>query len=221
MAAAFFDVDGTLWAEQSMVSFYRSYLLWHQSDTASTEWAAFLAAGEQQQRSGASREDLNRWFYARCFTGLPVARVREAAQQWYRERVNRPGFLFSRVLERAREHRAQGHELVFVSGSFADILEPLARSLEVTEVLAAPLEIRGSNYTGQLLGPPTIGAGKAAAVERFLRARSLRAEECFGYADDASDQDFLECFPHPTVVVREQAEVPAFASARGWAVLRV
>jgi HAD superfamily hydrolase (TIGR01490 family) len=218
--AAFFDVDGTLWAEKSLLSFYRTYLDHEDPGSADRAWASFERDVERLQRAGVPREEQNRWFYRTRFAGLPVKRAAELARVWFAERSARSGFFLQAVMNRARSHVRQGDLVVLLTGSFREIVEPLAARIGTALMITAPLCVRSGRYTGELDGPPTIGAGKAVALAAFLDERGIDPASTFGYGDDVSDVPFLERIANPVAIVTGGVGEPAFATERGWEVLR-
>jgi HAD superfamily phosphoserine phosphatase-like hydrolase len=107
-----------------------------------------------------------------------------------------------------------------VSGSFPAVLTHLARRLGVRHLLATTLEVADGRYTGKILAPQTIGAGKALAIKQFLAGNGGHAEMCHAYGDDLSDLPMLEGVGHPTVV-RGDPALEAHAKAMGWRILPV
>ncbi len=106
-----------------------------------------------------------------------------------------------------------------MSGSFPAVLAPLAQRLGVDHLLATTLESVGGRYTGEILPPQTIGAGKADAIAAFLRSKEAEAQDSYAYGDDISDLPMLEAVGHPTVVAGD-CTLLAHAHRAGWPVLR-
>lgn len=217
---AFFDVDHTLWNETSLLTFYEAFLRQQHGTDGSSSWSSFLARVEAQRAAGTSREDLNAWFYRECFHGVEVERIDQVATAWWQARAPRQSFWVHSVLERLARHRDAGDDVVLVTGSFRELVAPLARHVGATAMLVAPLEEAAGAYTGRLLGPPMIGPGKAAAVAAYMDARRLSHADTWGYGDDATDVPFLERTAHPVVVAREGSPLVEVARARGWSTLR-
>lgn len=213
---AFFDVDHTLWNETSLLTFYEAFLRREHGTHGSSEWSGFLARVEAQRAAGTSREDLNAWFYRECFGGVEVERIDHVAKAWWQARATRPGFWVHSTLARLARHRDAGDDVVLVTGSFRELVAPLARHVGATATLAAPLEEAAGAYTGRLLGPPMIGAGKAAAVAAYMDARRLPRASAWGYGDDPTDIAFLEHTAHPVVIARAGSPMLEVARTRGW-----
>ncbi len=212
---AFFDVDDTLISVKSLLRFQE---YWYEATGDVAGRAAYEADMADLRRSDASWEILNRRFY-RHFAGRSVAEVETRGYAWFRlVEASTPNLFHGPVVDCLRRHQEAGEEAVFVSGSFPAVLRPVAERLGVRHVLATTMEVADGRYTGEILAPQTIGAGKAVAVGAFLRRRGVRAEDCHAYGDDISDLALLEAVGHPTAV-RGGRGLEALAAARGWRII--
>ncbi|PWC45785.1 HAD family hydrolase [Azospirillum sp. TSO22-1] len=212
---AFFDVDDTLIAAKSMFSF-QDFWYAHTGDDVGR--AAFEAEMTRLRAGDAPWEVLNRRYYAH-FAGRAVAEVEAVGEAWFRHlEATVAGLYHAPIVAELRRHQAAGEEPVFVSGSFPALLAPVASRLGVRYVLATTMEVEDGRYTGCILPPQTIGAGKATAVRRFLDGRGVPAAACFAYGDDISDLPMLEAVGNPRVVAGGRG-LAAHAAAVGWPVL--
>ncbi|MDP9525302.1 HAD-IB family hydrolase [Pseudomonas idahonensis] len=215
---AFFDVDETLISIKSMFSFQRFYLQ-RKLGKAQGERAHQSATRRmrQWQADGVDRTTINRRFYE-VFNGHRPGPLRETAHVWYHQLATAPGFFIDAALTALRQHQEAGHSVAFVSGSAMDFLQPLADDLGVSYLLANQMEVKDDRYTGQLIEPQTIGAGKREVVSRLLTELRIDPAACHGYGDHLSDVPMLEYLGHPHVVVHDPAML-ALANARGWPLL--
>lgn len=212
---AFFDVDDTLISVKSLLRF-QDY--WYAVTGDAAGRAAYEADMADLRRSDASWEILNRRFY-RHFAGRRVAEVAARGRDWFAAvEAATPGLFHVPVVDCLRRHQAAGEEAVFVSGSFPAVLQPVADRLGVRHVLATTMAVADGCYTGEILAPQTIGAGKAAAAADFLRRRGVHPAACHAYGDDVSDLALLESVGHPTAV-RGGRGLEILAEERGWRII--
>lgn len=212
---AFFDVDDTLISVKSMLSFQD---FWYEQTGDIDGQFAYREDLRRHLHPGASWEFLNRLYY-RHFAGRVPGQVAALGREWLRwEKANRPAFYHPRPLAELREHQRVGRAVVFVSGSFPALLNPIAEELGVEHVLATRLEVHDGVYTGEIHPPQTIGEGKAEAIRRFLQARQVAPALCFAYGDDVSDMPMLESVGQPTVVSGGR-ELEQRARTQGWRVI--
>ena len=84
-----------------------------------------------------------------------------------------------------------GHGVGLVSGGFAQIVVPIAKSLGITHVRSNTLEIVDGFITGNLLGPIIDRAGKAEALLDFARLENISIRNTIAIGDGANDLDMI------------------------------
>ena len=100
-----------------------------------------------------------------------------------------------RVTAGAREliaaiHRAGG-KAAAVSGGFSQILEPLAKDLELDFQRANTLEIFDGKLTGKTIGPVIDRSAKAAALAEWAQELGLTAVSTIAVGDGANDLEMM------------------------------
>lgn len=217
---AFFDVDGTILRLRSMLTFQKFY--YHHR----VRFAPLGALNAWRSRlwwsynilTQRDRHVVNRKYYE-SFRGRRQAEVREFARRWYEhEKGSRAQLFISDTIKAIEKHRENGVEIVLVSGSFVEILEPLASELGARHCLATILEVQDGRYTGRILPPQMIGDGKARAIRTFLADMQAPATECFAYGDHHTDIPMLETVGRP-VAIGGDARLTEHALSRGWEIL--
>src|SRR5690606_24464858 len=93
---AFFDLDGTLITEKSLLSFFAFYLEVEELARLA-RWVEFSRELAARMAGGAQREQLNAWFYRNALAGIRVDRLRELAARWCSERCSDSIFFNARV----------------------------------------------------------------------------------------------------------------------------
>jgi len=211
-SVAFFDVDDTLISVKSMLSFQD---FWYGQTGDSDGEKAYRQDLKKHWQPGACWASLNRLYY-RHFAGRSEREVVDRGRQWFvRTKDESAPFYHPRPLSELRAHQREGRAVVFVSGSFPALLQPIAEELGVEHVLATRLEVSNGRYTGEILPPQTIGDGKVTAIRGFIEAHGLVAEQCYAYGDDISDFPMLESVGRPTVVTGGR-DLEAKARCLGW-----
>lgn len=100
-----------------------------------------------------------------------------------------------RVTTGAREliaaiHRAGG-KVAAVSGGFSQVLEPLAKDLELDFHRANTLEIVDGKLTGKTIGPVIDRSAKAAALAEWARELGLAEGATIAVGDGANDLEMM------------------------------
>jgi HAD superfamily hydrolase (TIGR01490 family) len=210
--AAIFDLDGTLIrgtsAERLLVPWLLEQGVIGAGQLASA--AALAAAYPFVGRTRALRRN-KRWI-----SRVPVEAVASRMDRFLDEAVA-PRWC-APVLARLEELRALGLEVFLLSGAPDFIVEAVGARLRVNGVVATPMEVRDSVYTGRLGGTHVFADAKLTALWALARDRELDLPASWGFADHLSDIPFLEAFGHP-VVVSPSGELRQVAEERGWEVV--
>ncbi|MGC4961207.1 HAD-IB family hydrolase [Gordonia sp. DT218] len=117
-----------------------------------------------------------------------------------------------------RAHREMGHRIVIASSATRFQIEPIAREIEADHALATDVEVIDGIVTGEILGRPLWGPGKAAAVRALAREHEMDLDASFAYSDGNEDIPYLESVGHPAAVSPRYG-LRAEAQARGWPIL--
>lgn len=139
--------------------------------------------------------------------GESKSRVEEYAgtfcEHWVRPR------LIESVQARLREHLSSGHRVVLLSASPEIYVVPIARMLEIPEVVCTRIRSEGDTWTGRLDGANCKGAEKVTALQRHLGVERWPGES-WGYGDSKSDYPVLRWVSEGYLVSRngELSRIP-------------
>lgn len=215
-AAAFFDLDKTVIAKSSTLAFGRPFFhggLINRRAVLKTAYAQFvfsLAGADAQQM-----ERLRAQITAMC-TGWDVATVHDIVRETLHEIVD--PLVFAEAADLIEEHRAAGREIVIVSSSGAEMVEPIGEMLGVDRVVATRMVTEDGRYTGEIEFY-AYGENKAVAVREVAAEGGYDLADCYAYSDSITDLPMLEAVGHPTAVNPDRALRKA-ALERGWPAVR-
>ena len=205
VAAAIFDVDGTLVRGGTERLFFRHLVLtgrlspgraWH-----------FLLRLAAAPRKPAPQQNLPGGDGGR-YPGVPGPPLLQAANP---PRL-RPG-----ALSRLRAHQAKQHKIILLTGSLAFLMHPLKEFLGADWLIATELARRHHLLTGQIAGIHPRGQNKRLLLEELARNHGLDLSRSFAYGDHEEDIPVLECVGHP-VAVNPTRLLKREARRRGWPV---
>ncbi|MGS2716720.1 HAD family hydrolase [Eionea flava] len=210
---AFFDVDDTIISTKSMMGFIALYFTDINNENLKNK---FYTEVKELTNLGASWETMNEVYYS-YFKNFSTESVKKIANLWFFNNIEHPlGFYHKNIVKILKEHQSNGIECVFVSGSFQELLQPIADDLGVKHILSINLERKEGKYTGNIIPPQTIGTGKADAMRLFIEDKECLLSDCYAYGDDISDVPMLSIVGNP-VAVTGGRRLESYAKEHGWA----
>jgi HAD superfamily hydrolase (TIGR01490 family) len=214
-AAAFFDLDKTIIAGSSALAFSRPF---RRQGLISRR--AALRSGYAQlllvlSGADANTMDLLRRRITALCTGWDVAHVRAIVAETLLEIVQ--PMVYAEATELIAEHRADGDEIVVLSASGEEVVQPIAAMVGADSAVATRMTVVDGLYTG-VVEYYCYGEEKARAARRIAAERGYDLADCRAYSDSITDLPLLEAVGHPTVVNPDRA-LRREAVRRGWPVL--
>ena len=122
--------------------------------------------------------------------------------------------IYAEARDLIKAHHEQGHEVIIISASATDLVEPIARELGVDRTVGSQLGIKDGKYTGEVLFYCK-GPAKAEAINALAKERNYDLSKSFAYSDSATDLPMLEAVGHAVAVNPDRA-LKKEALARGW-----
>ena len=215
-ALAFFDVDNTLLRGASVyhlgrIAWKRGHLGWRDLSRFAWQQARFTSVGENHRHQLAVRDRA-----LELIAGHSVAELEEIAVETYD--VYLQSLLLPSVVERAREHLANGLEVWLITATPEACARVIAERLGLTGAIGTRIESVDGIFTGALVGSVMHGAHKAEAAGRLAAEKTVRLADCWAYSDSRNDIPLLELVGHQQVV-NPDAALARYAQARGWPVM--
>jgi HAD superfamily hydrolase (TIGR01490 family) len=214
--AAFFDLDRTLIRRSSALALAGSFrergVIGRGQLAKAAAWQLLFAArgaGAETVRKAAEDGLM-------LLEGFAVDDLRRMVADAM-EVVLKP-LVYREPLELVERHRDRGEPVYLVSATLQEIVEELARELDLDGAIGSVCEIEDGVYTGRSLRPAH-GEGKAAAVRELAGRESLDLAASTAYSDSHTDLPFLEAVGNP-VAVNPDRRLREIALDRGWPILR-
>nr|WP_321501716.1 HAD-IB family hydrolase [uncultured Dethiosulfovibrio sp.] len=179
MGIALFDFDGTLIEGDSCFLFHRK--VFGLPKVLSAALKASLLHGLSQDR----RHRMKQVFLSELWAGVSRDELRSHCEDFVPDLdlAMRPG-----AMDRLSWHLARGDQVVLVSASVSDWLEPWCRSHGVNSLIATELEDIGGILTGRIKGRNCRGPEK---VRRIKKAFQSLPEPVFVYGDSEGDREMF------------------------------
>lgn len=214
-AAAFFDLDKTVIAKSSTLAFGRPFFqggLINRRAVLKGAYAQFVfsLAGADADQMERMRSQITA-----MTTGWDVAVVHEIVRETLHGIVD--PLVYAEAADLIEAHQAAGREIVIVSSSGAEMVEPIGEMLGVDRVVATRMVTVDGKYTGEI-DFYAYGENKAAAMREVAAEKGWDLADCWAYSDSVTDLPMLAAVGHPTAVNPDKGLRKA-AVERGWPVL--
>ncbi|MFF0385452.1 HAD family hydrolase [Streptomyces sp. NPDC004286] len=215
-AAAFFDLDKTVIAKSSTLTFSKSFYqggLINRRAALRTAYAqfVFLVGGMDHDQMERMREYLS----ALC-KGWNVRQVREIVAETLHDLID--PIIYDEAASLIEEHHTAGRDVVIVSTSGAEVVEPIGELLGADRVVATRLVVGEDGcFTGEV-EYYAYGPTKAEAIRELAASEGYDLDRSYAYSDSVTDLPMLQAVGHPHAVNPDRA-LRREAVSRGWQVL--
>lgn len=213
--AAFFDLDKTLISRSSTLAFSRPFYRHGLISRTAMIRGAFAQA--VFRRAGADHERMERIRSqaSQLCRGWQAERVREIVSSHLADTIVPHLYAEARAL--VSGHHEAGRDVIVVSASGHEVVDPIATLLGADTVIATQMVITDGRYTGDVAFY-AYGEAKAAKMRELAVQHGYRLADCYAYSDSITDLPMLEAVGHPTAVNPDRA-LRQVAVARNWPIL--
>ncbi|AZM46993.1 HAD-IB family hydrolase [Streptomyces sp. WAC 06738] len=213
--AAFFDLDKTVIAKSSTLTFSRSFYhggLMNRRAVLRSAYSQFIyllggADHEQTERMRAYLSNLCR--------GWNVAQVSDIVAETLHDLID--PIIYDEAASLIEDHHLAGRDVVIVSSSGAEVVEPIGELLGADRTIATRMVVEDGRYTGEI-DYYAYGPAKAEAVRELADAEGYDLARSYAYSDSITDVPLLETVGHPYAVNPDRA-LRREAEQRDWPVL--
>ena len=213
--AAFFDLDKTIIAKSSTLAFSRPL-----SKAGLISRRALLRSAYAQlvfTMNGVDHDTLERMraYLSQLCAGWDVEQVRAVVAETLHELID--PMVFDEAAALIEEHHAAGRDVVIVSTSGADVVEPIGEMLGAEHTIGTRMVVEDGRYTGEI-AYYAYGPAKAEAIRELAAARGYDLAQSYAYSDSVTDVPMLEAVGHPFAVNPDKG-MRKVALDRGWPML--
>jgi HAD superfamily hydrolase (TIGR01490 family) len=214
-AAAFFDLDKTILAKSSSLAFAKPLYaggLIARSDVLKSAYAqlVFLTTGADH-----GQMERMRVYLSQLSVGWDVEQVRAVVADTL-DGIVEP-IIYQEAVKLIAEHQAAGRDVIVISSSGTEIVEPIGARLGVDKAIGTQMAIEDGKYTGEILFY-AYGPGKAEAMQRLADEEGYDLAQSYAYSDSYTDLPMLEAVGHPFAVNPDE-QLRRVAKERVWPVL--
>jgi HAD superfamily hydrolase (TIGR01490 family) len=213
--AAFFDLDKTIIAKSSTLAFSRPFY-----EGGLINRRTVLRSGYSQfvyLFGGADHDQMERMrqYLSALATGWDVQTVKDIVAETLHHIVD--PLVYDEAVDLIEEHHTAGRDVVIVSSSGAEVVEPIGDMLGADRVIATRMVIEDGRYTGAI-DFYAYAENKAQAMRELAAVEGYDLGRSYAYSDSATDTPMLEAVGHPYAVNPDRT-LRRLAAERGWPVL--
>ena len=210
--AAFFDLDKTIVARSSPLALGRSFFsagLITRTSLLKSLYAqlVFNLMGADKNKMEKMRAEA-----AKLTSGWEQEKVRQVVTEVLEEVIS--PLIYAEALELIHDHRVAGRVICIVSSSPEEIVEPLAKLVDVDQWIATKPRVVDGKYTGDLEFY-AYGPAKADAIAKLATELDIDLSGSFAYSDSPTDLPMLELVGNPVAVNPDRA-LRRIAQERDW-----
>jgi HAD superfamily hydrolase (TIGR01490 family) len=214
-SAAFFDLDKTIIAKSSTLAFSRPFYqggLINRRSVLRSAYAQFvyLVGGADHDQMERMRE-----YLSSLSAGWDVQTVKDIVAETLHYIVD--PLVYDEAIQLIEEHHLAGRDVVIVSSSGAEVVEPIGEMLGADSVIATQLVIEEGRYTGEI-DYYAYAETKAEAIRDLAERAGYDLGSSYAYSDSVTDVPMLESVGHPYAVNPDRPMRKA-AAEHGWPVL--
>lgn len=196
-SAAFFDLDKTIIARSSTLAFARPFFdggLMNRRSVLRSAYAQFVFA-----TSGADQDQMARMreYLTQLVAGWDVDVVRQCVSETLHTIID--PLVYVEAVDLIASHHRAGRDVIIVSASSTEVVEPIGSLLGVDHVIASRLVEENGRYTGEI-GFYAYGENKAAAMREMAERLGYDLDSSFAYSDSETDAPMLSIVGHPFAV---------------------
>lgn len=211
MALAIFDLDNTLLAGDSDYS-WGQFLV----EKGLVDAEIYRQANNkfyEEYQNGTLNIDEFLTFSLTPLTQHDAATLNSLHEEFMRDYI--APMMLPKAQALLTQHKQQGDYLLIITATNGFITRPIAKQLQVDDILATNPEFINDRYTGRYLGTPTFQHGKVTRLHEWLTGKNYSLADAYFYSDSINDLALLEQVGHPVVVDADE-RLTEVATSRGW-----
>lgn len=215
-SAAFFDLDKTIIARSSTLAFSRQFYdsgLITRRSVLRSAYAQFMFA---LQGADEAQMEKMRAYLTQLVEGWNVDTVRQVVAETLHTVVD--PLVYVEAVDLIAAHHDAGRDVVIVSASGSEVVDPIGAMLGADHVIATQLVEEDGRYTGEI-ALYAYGENKASAIRELAEEQGYDLTESYAYSDSETDVPMLAEVGHPYAVNPDKT-LRRLAVEEGWPILQ-
>ena len=198
-AAAFFDIDGTLYREGLITEVFKKFISYELVEVNKWHDEVKPAFMKYDRRQGEYDDYLMKMtdIYKSTLIGLSNAHILHIADRVISQKGERV-YTFTR--DEILRHKKEGHYVFAVSGSPMELVEAMARKYNFTDCRGTIYKTdEHGTYTGEVI-PMWDHVSKKKAIYELCDKYNIDLNESYAYGDTTGDFTMFELVGHPYAI---------------------
>jgi HAD superfamily hydrolase (TIGR01490 family) len=214
--AAFFDLDKTIIATSTSAAFSKPLYdggVVTRADVLKSfvNHVQYLLGNSNKETTERLRKQLSD-----ISIGWDVEKVKAIVNEAVAKHID--PFVYEEAVKLISDHKSLGHDVIIISASASELVEPIAKLLEADHFVATKVKIVDGKYTGEIKFY-AYGEQKAEAMRELAETNSYSLSHSYAYTDSITDVPMLDAVGHGTVVNPDKA-LRLLAVEHGWEMAR-
>ena len=198
-AAAFFDIDGTLYREGLITELFKKLIKYEIIETDMWYSEVKPEFENWDKRQGDYDKYLLKMveIYIQSVKGLHRTQLEFIAKNIIRQKGDR---VYTYTRDRIKWHKEQGHMVITISGSPMELIKEMAAKYGFDDYIGSIYEMDyKETYTGEVI-PMWDSNSKKNAVNGFIKKYDIDLDQSYAYGDSSGDLTMLEMVKNPVCV---------------------
>ena len=158
-------------------------------------------------------------FVLQAYVGKKIDEINEIIFPFVKKIIEPMINIFA--LKLIHNHYERGDEILLASATNELIVRPIAKRLEIKNVIATKAEFKNDKCTGKFIPPSALGAGKLKLVETWMKNNQYNDfSGVTFYSDSINDLPLMETVEFPKAV-NPDTKLELVSKDRGWEVINL
>lgn len=216
-AAAFFDLDGVVYAGSLGIDFMKH--LFNRGMISET-FISKLTDASVSYKAGVI--GLTKYFnicadlWRKSIAGCKKETIEKEAELFV---GNINGKIHKNAEKLIESDRAEGFMIIGVTGSPIEIAKQFSKLFKFDHTAGTRVSTMNGYYTGRLIKPCPVGKGKATIVQQIASKHNLNLKTSKAYGDSELDIEMLKNVGQP-IAVNPDKKLEKQATKHGWKIIR-
>ena len=199
IAAAFFDIDGTIYREGLITEVFKKMVIYELIDESKWYRDVKPAFVNWDKRIGDYDTYLLKMvdIYTEAIKGLNADQIAYVAKRVVEQKGDRV-YTFSR--QQIKWHQEQKNKVIAISGSPSELVKEMSRKYEMDDCRGTVYELDEKGYYSGKIIPMWDAMSKRKAILEMAQKYNIDLNKSYGYGDTAGDLTMLELVGRPFAI---------------------